>query len=133
MIIKPYENKTINNIKEDTNSNSKENTNSDIVKRIQSTKIYSDKVYINNFNIYKTPYIQTCYNNNNFNVKNEYFESKKPRVFEKLEISNSISKIDINSSYENINKITNNRYISNEELKSKTKKFLIEEKFLIIN
>ena len=68
-IINPYENKKIKNIKEDTNS--KENTNSDIVKRIQSTKIYPDKVYINNFNIYKTPYIQTCFNNNNFNVKNE--------------------------------------------------------------
>ena len=130
-IIKPYENKKIKNIKEAMST--KANSNSNIVKRIQSTKIYSDKVYINNFNIYKTPNIQTCYNNNNnFKVKNEYKESK-PRVFEKLEIAYSISKIDIKSSYENINKITNNRYISNEELKSKTKKFLMEECLILDN
>ena len=124
-IIKSYDNENLKNLKEDKNINT--NTKSNILKRLQSTKIYSDKVYINNYNIYKSPYIQTCYNNNNFNVKNEYFESKKPKIFENLEISSSISTLDINSSYENINKITNNRYISNEELKSKTKKFLLEE------
>ena len=90
-------------------------------------KIISDNnVYINNYNIIKTPCYKAYYNNN-YNIHNQNVEFKNNRNFENLKISSSISTLEINSSYENINTITNHRYISNNELKKKTKLFLLEE------
>ena len=48
------------------------------------------------------------------------------KKFDFLKISNSTS-IEINSSYENINEITLNKYISHHEFRKETKEFLIEK------
>ena len=82
-----------------------------------SNNFYPDKIYINNLNIFE----------NNYPKKNQEKVSKfGEKKFNILEIS-SASTIDINSSYENINQITNFNYISDDELRKKTKKFLLEE------
>jgi hypothetical protein len=80
-----------------------------------NNNFYPEKIYINNLNIFENP------NKNKEKVVNS--EEKK---FNNLEIS-SASTIDINSSYENINQITNYNYISDDDLRKKTKKFLMEE------
>ena len=95
-------------------------------KKEDSRKIITDKIYINNYNIIKTPCYKAYYNNN-YNIQNQNIEINNKRTFENLKISSSISTLKINSSYENINTITNHRYISNSELKKKTKIFLLEE------
>ena len=91
--------------------NLQRNNNIDIINsnKIKNT-FYSDKIYINNVNIFE-------------NKEKTKSEEKK---FKNLEIS-SQSTMDINSSYENINKLTNYNYISDDDLRKKTKKFLLEE------
>ena len=95
-----------------------------ITKNNESQKIISDNVYINNYNIIKSPYFATYYNNN-YNIHN--YDKNEIKKFISLKISSSISTINIKSSYENINNITKNSYILNEKLQLKTKNFLIEE------
>ena len=95
-----------------------------LLKNNDSPKIVSDNLYINNYNIIKAPYFATYYNNN-YNIQN--YDKNEIKKFKNLKISSTISKINIKSSYENINKITKNTYILNEKLQIKTKNFLIEE------
>ena len=111
-IIKNYENEIPKNII--------------ITNKDESTKIITDNVYINNYNIIKTPSYKAFFNNN-YNIQNNNDEKEKNKIFENLKISSSISIIEINSSYENINQITNNIYLTNNELKIKTKNFLLNE------
>ena len=75
---------------------------------------------------FKVPLIQQ---NNSINI-NGTIEKK---VFSNLEISSSISTLEINSSYENINDITYNKYIANNDLRNETIKFLKEKCQLIQN
>ena len=74
------------------------------------SQILSDNLYIKNLNIFGTNYLSTIVQNN----KNNYEISKE-------------NNIEINSSYENINKITNYKYISDNKLKQETKIFLINK------
>ena len=86
--------------------------------------IISDKVYINNFNIIKSPIFETYYNNN-YNLQN--LDKNEKKVFKNLKISSTASTLEINSTYENLNCITKNRYALNGELQKRTKLFLLEE------
>ena len=112
-IIKEYKNEKTKKIK---------HTKKNEIPKIPN--IISDNVYINNFNIIKSPYFETYYNNN-YNIQN--FDKNEIKKFKSLKITSLISTINIKSSYQNINKITNNKYISNEQLQLKTKNFLIKE------
>ena len=76
---------------------------------------YNEKIYIKNLNIYE---------NKSLNGKDK--SEEKRYSFKNLEIS-SESTLDIYSSYENINKLTNYSYISDNDLRQKTKKFLFRE------
>ena len=80
------------------------------------SKIMSDNVYINNLNIYGTNCLSTNAEkkNNNFEISSE-------------------SNIEIKSSYENINKITDYKYIVDDKLKEETKNFLINKCKKFIN
>lgn len=78
------------------------------------SQILSDNLYINNFNIIGNNYLSTIVPNNNPTNKNNYEISKE-------------NNIEIDSSYENINKITNYKYISDKNLKEETKIFLINK------
>jgi len=94
-------------------------------------KIISDKIYINQLNIIgmdclKVPLIQQ---NNNISI-NRQIEKK---IFSNLQISSSISTLEINSSYENINELTYHKYITNNDLRNETIKFLKEKCQLIQN
>ena len=94
-------------------------------------KILSDKIYINQLNIIgmdclKVPLIQQ---NNSINI-NGLIEKKN---FSDLKISSSVSTLKINSSYENINEITYHKYITNNELRNETIKFLKEKCQIIQN
>ena len=85
-------------------------------------KIISDKIYINQLNIIgmdclKVPLIQQ---NNNININGKI----EKKIFSNLEISSSVSTLEISSSYENINEITYNKYIANNDLRNETIKFL---------
>ena len=80
-----------------------------------NNNFYPQKIYINNLNIFENP-----------NKNKEKALNSEEKKFKNLEIS-SASTIDINSSYENINQITNYNYISDDDLRKKTKKFLMEE------
>jgi hypothetical protein len=85
----------------------------------------SEPVYINNLNIIGNL-------NNDSHEKKELEEKIKKlekelnskKNFEKLEISSSESTLEIDSSYENINAISNNQYISNYFLRDITKEFI---------
>ena len=80
-------------------------------------KIIPDNIYINNLNI---NYLNAGPEKNKDNSK------ELEKKFDFLKISNSTS-IEINSSYENINEITLNKYISYYEFRKETKEFLIEK------
>ena len=112
-IINTYEDEKSHNI-----------NNFNFIKKKEYPNIISDKVYINNFNIIKSPIFETYYNNN-INLQN--LDKNEKKAFENLEISSTASTLEINSTYENINCITNNRYASNGDLQKKTKIFLLEE------
>lgn len=85
----------------------------------------SEPVYINNLNI-----IGTLCNgpeekkNLEQKIKKLELELSKKKNFNKLEISSSESTLEINSSYENINVISNNQYITNNSLRNLTKEFI---------
>ena len=105
------------------NTYGSEKSNFKFIKKSECQNIISDKVYINNFNIIKSPVYET-YFNNNYNIQNL---DKNEKIFKNLEISSTASTLEINSTYENLNCITNNRYSSNGELQKRTKAFLLEE------
>jgi len=93
------------------NGNSNENKNYSI----KNPKILNDNIYINNLNIIGTNYLGG----------NAILE-KKLKNFHNLEISME-SCVEINSTYENINKITNYQYMWDKKLKEETKNFLISK------
>ena len=82
--------------------------------------IITDNKYINQFNIIGINYLGFPLQKNEENQKSEKTH------FSNLKISKE-SKLDINSSYENINEITSNEYIKNNQLKAETKRFLLEK------
>jgi hypothetical protein len=89
----------------------------------------SENIYINNLNIFENNYLgQICKNQNNNVIETEKKSKseEKKNNFTSLVIS-SESTMQIDSSYENINKITNFNYISDDELRKKTKQFLIDQ------
>ena len=93
-------------------------------------KIISDKIYINQLNIIdmdclKVPLIQQ---NNSININGKI----EKKMFNNLEISSSTT-LEINSSYENINEITYYKYITNNDLRNETIKFLKEKCQIIQN
>ena len=82
--------------------------------------IIADNKYINQFNIIGINYLGFPLHNKDENKKSEKTH------FNNLKIS-TVSKLEINSSYENINAITSNEYIKNDHLKEETKKFLLDK------
>jgi hypothetical protein len=74
----------------------------------------------------KVPLIQQ---NNSININGKI----EKKMFNNLEISSSITTLEINSSYENINEITYNKYITNKDLRNETIKFLKEKCQIIQN
>ena len=92
-----------------------------------SNNHYPEKIYIKNLNIFESNYLNQIFNKKEENTEPKHHKSKsEEKKFKNLEIS-SESTLDINSSYENINSLTNYNYISDEELRKKTKKFLLGE------
>ena len=76
---------------------------------IKLSQIVSDNHHINNINICESNYLSTkVEKNNNFEISSE-------------------STFEIKSSYENINKITDYKYIKDDNLKEETKNFLISK------
>ena len=82
---------------------------------MQNAKILNDNIYINNLNIIGGNYLGA----------NAILE-KKLKNFQNLEISLE-SCVEINSIYENINKITNYHYAQDKQLMEETKKYLINK------
>ena len=81
-------------------------------------KILPDNIYINHLNI---NYLGLPLE------KKENVEKKlEKKIFNNLNIFSN-SNLEINSSYENINEITSNKYISDYELRKETKNFLLEK------
>ena len=87
-----------------------------------SQKVFKEKIFINNLNIYGLNYkeipLMKKYNNN--------FIQKSKNIFNNLNIS-STSCFEIRASYENINTISLNKYISDDNLREETKHFLQEK------
>ena len=92
--------------------------------------VLSDGLYINNLNIIKANYLGSSSKKNKSlqdKIKELEFELKQKKKFNLLEISSSESTLEIGSSYENINEISNNKYISDNELRDMTKEFIIQK------
>ena len=91
-------------------------------------RFYNEKIYIKNLNIIENNYLGQIFDKKeNANEKsNKPKSEEKKNSFNSLEISLE-STMEINSSYENINKITNYQYISDNNLRKKTKIFLLDE------
>ena len=91
-------------------------------------RFYNEKIYIKNLNIIENNYLGQIFDKKeNANEKSNKSKSEeKKNSFNSLEISLE-STMEINSSYENINKITNYQYISDNNLRKKTKIFLLDE------
>ena len=81
-------------------------------------KILPDNIYINNLNI---NYLGSP------SEKKEENSKKIEKKFHNLEISSQSTTLEINSSYENINEITLNKYISNIDFRKEAKEYLIEK------
>ena len=81
-------------------------------------KIIPDNIYINNLNI--------NYLGMPLEKKDENPKKIEKKIFKDLEISSN-STLEINSSYENINEITANKYINYYEFRKEIKEFLIEK------
>ena len=81
-------------------------------------KIIPDNIYINNLNI--------NYMGTPPEKKEENPKQIDKKIFSNLKIF-SCSTLEIDSSYENINEITNNKYINYYEFRKETKDFLIEK------
>ena len=80
----------------------------------------TDNKYINQFNIIGINYLGFPL------YKKEENQKSEKTHFNNLKISTE-SKLEINSSYENINEITSNQYIKNNQLKEETKRFLLDK------
>ena len=92
-------------------------------------KFCPDKIYINNLNIFENNYLEQIFQNQKNNISEKTNKSKseeKNNYYKSLKIS-SESIMQIDSSYENINQLTNYNYISDDDLRQKTKKFLFKE------
>ena len=81
-------------------------------------KILPDNIYINNLNI---NYLGSP------SEKKEENSKKIEKKFHNLEISSQSTTLEINSSYENINEITLNKYISDIDFRKEAKEYLIEK------
>ena len=81
-------------------------------------KILPDNIYINNLNI---NYLGSP------SEKKEENSKKNEKKFHNLEISSQSTTLEINSSYENINEITLNKYISDIDFRKEAKEYLIEK------
>ena len=91
------------------------------------TEKVSDSVYINNFNIIGKNYIGTITEDKKKleeKIKLLELELQKIKKFNKLEISSSVSTLEISSSYENINEISDNTYIKDSGLRESTKQYI---------
>ena len=91
------------------------------------TEKVSESVYINNFNIIGKNYIGINIEDQKKleeKIKLLELELQKIKKFNKLEISSSVSTLEINSSYENINEISDNTYIIDAELRESTKQYI---------
>ena len=106
----------------DDNNNDNKKINKKIVKHI-SMPINFDINTVRNSNIPQNISLSNIKNRQSLTIKSEnlFYPS-----FSNLSTTNEKS-FELISSYENINKITNNIYIKNLSLQSKTKKFLINE------
>ena len=100
-----YENSSL---KGNINIQSKANINNNNI-----NNFLSDNVYINNLNLIGTDYLE-----NIINVKGKNFHD--------LEISFQTD-FNINSSYKNINQLTNYQFINDDKLKEETENFLINK------
>ena len=87
-------------------------------------KIIPDNIYINNLNINYLGMVSE--------QKKDSSKKKEKKLFDNLSIS-SISTLTFHSSYENIDEITSHKYISNYELRTETKNFLLEKCRIINN
>jgi len=97
---------------------------------INHRPVLSDGVYINNLNIIGTNYLGSSSEQNKSlqeKIKKLEFELKQKKKFVTLEISSSESTLKIDSSYENINEISSNKYIYDNDLRDMTKKFIIKK------
>ena len=97
---------------------------------INHTPILKDGVYINNLNIIGSSYLDSSLEKNKGlqeKIKKLEFELKQKKKFDILEISSSESTMSIDSSYENINEISNNKYIYDFDLRDMTKQFIIKK------
>jgi hypothetical protein len=97
---------------------------------INHKPVLSDGVYINNLNIIGTNYLGSSSESNKGlqeKIKKLEFDLKQKKRFVTLEISSSESTMEIKSSYENINEISSNKYIYDNDLRDMTKKFIIKK------
>ena len=97
---------------------------------INHKSVLSDGIYIKNLNIIGTNYLGSSSEKNKGlqdKIKKLEFELKQKKKFVTLEISSSESTLEIDSSYENINEISNNKYIYDNDLRDMTKKFIIKK------
>ena len=85
--------------------------------------IYKDNIYINNLNIYGINYKEMPIIKQ---INNNILQKVERRIFNELKISSN-SSFEIQSSYENINEITLNKYISDHNLREETKVYLEEK------
>ena len=97
----------------------------------------AESVFINHFNIIGQNYITSNFEEINIlkeKIRKLEFELElnKKKKFNQLEITYSESAFEIDSSYENINLISENKYILKAELRDLTKQF-IQNKIKILN
>jgi len=110
----------------------KETKERNIIKsiNINHSPIVKDGVYINNLNIIETKYLDSSSEKNKDlqeKIKKLELELKQKNKFDILEISSTESTIEIDSCYENINEISNNKYLYDKDLRDMTKKFIIRK------
>ena len=128
-----YSNMKFMDSKTNKNSNITDNYNSNIIKLFKNKKneITSNKKDKNEKAEIKTEdkisIRSLSSDKSKLNLKNQYnIQNGKNRKFSDLDSSQSTS-FTINSSYDNINKISNFKYNQNSELREKTKNFILEQ------
>ena len=119
--------------KTNKNSNITENYNSNIIKLLKNKK---NEITYNKKDKNEKTEIKTedkisirslSSNKSKLNLKNQYnIKNEKNRKFSDLDSSQSTS-FTINSSYDNINQISNYKYYQNSELREQTKNFILEQ------
>ena len=128
-----YSNMKFMESKTNKNSNITDNYNSNIIKLFKNKKneITSNKKDKNGKTEIKTEdkisIRSLSSDKSKINMKNQYnIQNEKNRKFSDLDSSQSTS-FTINSSYDNINQISNFIYNQNSELREKTKNFILEQ------